>query len=276
MTAARPADVEAAAQERISTPSWCAASPSFTAASAFTPAWHLRFWHRSFRRVRRGKGEAAHRQRAAAASEIAHRLGRAAGLAPRPRSDARHRQRHLRPGPLGQIRPRLPDDHGVGLVPALFRDPPRFAPRAAGRARDHRGRLSPGDLGRRRAHRPRRRRDHHRRPAEAGRRDVAEPPRRAPTTGSTARSIRGSTTRQKGAIVIVMQRLHEDDLAGHVMEAGRLGGRLVAGDRGRGRGRMSSRRRSGGGLLPHGRRRAQPGARTALNARAASAPPSGR
>ena len=44
----------------------------------------------------------------------------------------------------------------------LLSDPARLAPRAFGRARDRRGRLSPRDLGRRRAHRPRRRRHHHR------------------------------------------------------------------------------------------------------------------
>ncbi len=66
---------------------------------------------------RRGRGEAAYRQRAAPALEVARRLGGAAGVAARPRSDARHRQRHLRPGSFRQIRPRLPDDHDHRLVP---------------------------------------------------------------------------------------------------------------------------------------------------------------
>ena len=74
----------------------------------------------------RGPGEAAHRQRAAAASEVARRFGRPAGVAARPRSDAQRRQRHLRPGPVGKIRPRLPGDHDIALgTSALF--PTRLA-----------------------------------------------------------------------------------------------------------------------------------------------------
>ena len=36
------------------------------------------------------------------------------------------------------------------------------------------------------------------------------------------------TNKQAGAIVLIMQRLHEDDLVGHVLEKGRLGGRHPA------------------------------------------------
>jgi hypothetical protein len=38
-------------------------------------------------------------------------------------------------------------------------------------------------------------------------------------------------SRRRGAIIIIMQRLHEDDLVGHILWAGGLGGPQLSGDR---------------------------------------------
>ena len=79
--------------------------------------------------------------------------------------------------------------------------------------------VSPRHLRRGRADRPRRRREPDRRPAEAARRPVAEPPcRRQRLFNSTLYSRLHD--KQTGAIVFVMPRLHEDDLAGHVLQQG--------------------------------------------------------
>ena len=192
---------------------------------------------------RRGKREAARRQRAAAAPEVARRLGRPAGVAPRPRSDARHRQRHLRPGPLGQVRPRLPRDHDLRLVPVAVCDQARLGARAAGRAHDLARRLSAGDLGRRRHDRPRRRRDPDRRPPEARRRDVAEPPRRRQrlvrfdALFAAQRQAKGRDRHRHAAPARGRSRRPR-------LEAGRLGRGLLSGGRRRGRGARHRVRRS--------------------------------
>ena len=57
-------------------------------AAAFVPGWHIEVMAAKLAAVREGRRPAADRQHSAAASEIARRLDRAAGLAARPRSDA--------------------------------------------------------------------------------------------------------------------------------------------------------------------------------------------
>ncbi len=72
------------------------------------------------------------------------------------------------------------------------------------------------------AHRAGRRLHHYRRPALKPADATSEKaPARWRSSGSAARSSPDSTTRRPASItVLVMQRLHEDDLAGHLLEAG--------------------------------------------------------
>ncbi len=156
-----------------------------------------------------------------------------------------------------------------GWYQSLFDDPARFAARAPGRARDDPRGLSARDLGRRRADRPRRRRHPDRRPAEADRRHVAEPPRRR------QRLVR------LDALFAAQRQAEGGDRHRHAAPArgrsrrprarpGRLGRRLVSGRRRRGRGARDRDAARALGVPPLGGRSARSGARAASRARAHS------
>ena len=121
--------------------------------------------------ARRGRGRARHapgHHRAAAQPEVDLRLGGAARLAARPRPDQADHLRLLRPGAERQARQRLPPGGHQRLVPpAVPAHPPRPAEEHRDRGGDHRPRLSPGHLGRRRPDRPGCGPDRHRRSDEA-------------------------------------------------------------------------------------------------------------
>ena len=88
------------------------------------------------------------------------------------------------------------------------------------RSLHHTGRGPICDLGRRNADRPRRRHDYRRRSA----RTPTRPYRRSPASrvidwyGGTL--VSRLNDKRTGAIIAVMQRLHEDDLAGHLLRQG--------------------------------------------------------
>ena len=187
--------------------------------------------------ARRGparRGAAARRQRPAAAPEVARDFRRPAGLAPRRRSGARNRQRHLRAGAVRQVRPRLPGADDGALVSRAVSGAARLAPAAVPGARDDPGRISPGDLGRRRADRAGGGRDPDRRSAEARRRHEPAPPRRGQRMVRFD-AVLAAEPQSQG----IDRHRHAAPARGRPRrpcdEAGRLGGRLVPGDRRRGR-----------------------------------------
>jgi transposase len=114
------------------------------------------------------------------------------------------------------VRPRLPRHHNGVLVSRSVPNARGLNPVAAAGTRHDPRRISSGDLGRGRTHWPRRGSHCHRRSLEAQRRHVREPSHRRQRMVRRLYSRLNDTVR--GAIVIIMQRLHEDDLVGHVLK----------------------------------------------------------
>ena len=126
---------------------------------------------------------------------LAFSISRAAGLAPRSRSHSRDHQCHLRAGALRQVRSRLPGDHDVRPGPARYlrpgfrqREVPLQELTTTARRVPH------GDVGRRRPDGAGGGFDPDRRSWSSRATLCPKAGARRPTSGSTERSIRASTT----------------------------------------------------------------------------------
>ena len=186
-------------------------------ASSFEPNWHLEVLAAKLEEVRSRQVQTPDHQYPAAPPQIPCRLYSLYCLAAGSRSCQADPGDQLCAGPVRQARPRLPRADDQRVLSSPLRHAALGGSQCGGRVRDHARRLSALDLCGRRGHGPRCPCDHHRRSHEGRRRALGC---QAASREYLVRQYSAQPPKPpgEGAIVVVMQRLHADDLVAHLQE----------------------------------------------------------